>query len=125
MIHDVPSCCALQFQKLDNSMQGEPLNNYPAVKAAVTMLTDGRYFSLQRQKVTVSTVGVIPKVLQVRGFQSSSSWRLFAESIQCLTMIKVTLKPVMAESNFVLAPIAIIVMDSALQKVYFSASLAQ
>lgn len=46
-------------------LQGEPLNNYAAVKAAVTMLTDGRYFSLQRQKVTVSTVGVIPKVLQV------------------------------------------------------------
>ena len=47
------------------TLQGEPLNNYAAVKAAVTMLTDGRYFSLQRQKVTVSTVGVIPKVLQV------------------------------------------------------------
>lgn len=46
-------------------MQGEPLNNYAAVKAAVSMLTDGRLFSLQRQKVTVSTVGVIPKVLQV------------------------------------------------------------
>lgn len=46
-------------------MQGEPLNNYAAVKAAVSMLTDNRSFSLQRQKVTVSTVGVIPKVLQV------------------------------------------------------------
>ena len=50
---------------MDEHFQGEPLNNYPAVKAAVSMLTDGRYFSLQRQKVTVSTVGVIPKVLQV------------------------------------------------------------
>ena len=46
-------------------MQGEPLNNYAAVKAAVSMLTDSKTFSLQRQKVTVSTVGVIPKVLQV------------------------------------------------------------
>lgn len=45
--------------------QGEPLNNYAAVRAAVGMLTDGRIFGLRRQKVTVSTVGVVPRVLQV------------------------------------------------------------
>lgn len=53
-------------ESLPHGMQGEPLNNYPAVKAAVSMLTDGRIFGLRRQKVTISTVGVVPRVLQVR-----------------------------------------------------------
>ena len=44
---------------------GEPLNNYAAVKAAVAMLTDSRVFALRRNKVTVSTVGVVPRVLQL------------------------------------------------------------
>jgi len=59
---------ALQLSPFRNVVfmgMGEPLNNYAAVKAAVSMLTDNRSFSLQRQKVTVSTVGVIPKVLQL------------------------------------------------------------
>ena len=44
---------------------GEPLNNYNAVKAAVGMMTDPRLFGLRRKKVTVSTVGVIPRLLQM------------------------------------------------------------
>ena len=32
------------------------------------MLTDGRFFGLKRQKVTVSTVGVVPRIRQVRFF---------------------------------------------------------
>lgn len=44
---------------------GEPLNNYDAVKAAVSMMTDPRAFGLRRKKVTVSTVGVVPRLLQM------------------------------------------------------------
>ena len=44
---------------------GEPLNNYNAVKAAVGMMTDPRLFGLRRKKVTVSTVGVIPRLLEM------------------------------------------------------------
>ena len=51
---------------------GEPLNNYNAVRAAVALMTDSRGFGLKRQKVTVSTVGVVPRVLQAR-LQSNAS----------------------------------------------------
>lgn len=44
---------------------GEPLNNYEAVRSAVTMMTEPRYFALRRGSVTVSTVGVIPRILQL------------------------------------------------------------
>ncbi|KAK9806306.1 hypothetical protein WJX72_009538 [[Myrmecia] bisecta] len=44
---------------------GEPLNNYDNVCAAVGLMTDSRYFSLRRSAVTVSTVGVIPRILQL------------------------------------------------------------
>ncbi|KAL4857551.1 putative dual-specificity RNA methyltransferase RlmN 2 [Chlorella vulgaris] len=44
---------------------GEPLNNYEAVRSAVHMMTDSRFFALRRRKVTVSTVGVIPRLLQM------------------------------------------------------------
>lgn len=32
------------------------------VQDAVSMMTDGRYFALQRKHVTVSTVGVVPRI---------------------------------------------------------------
>ena len=44
---------------------GEPLNNYEAVRSAVAMMTEPRYFALRRGSVTVSTVGVIPRILQL------------------------------------------------------------
>lgn len=44
---------------------GEPLNNYEAVRSAVGMMTDPRVFGLRRKKVTVSTVGVVPRLLQM------------------------------------------------------------
>lgn len=44
---------------------GEPLNNYPEVTAAVRMLVDPQIFALRRSAVTVSTVGVIPRMLQM------------------------------------------------------------
>ena len=43
---------------------GEPLNNYDSVRSAVAMMTDSRLFALRRSAVTVSTVGVIPRILQ-------------------------------------------------------------
>lgn len=45
--------------------QGEPLNNYAAVCAAVQQMTDPRLFALSRRHVTVSTVGVVPRLAQM------------------------------------------------------------
>lgn len=44
---------------------GEPLNNYAAVKSAVALMTHSGYFSLRKSAVTVSTVGVIPRIIQL------------------------------------------------------------
>ncbi|KAG2482924.1 hypothetical protein HYH03_018202 [Edaphochlamys debaryana] len=44
---------------------GEPLNNYEPVRAAVAMMTDSKGFGLKRRHVTVSTVGVIPRIKQL------------------------------------------------------------
>ncbi len=44
---------------------GEPLNNYDAVRTAVAMMTDSALFALRRSSVTVSTVGVVPRILQL------------------------------------------------------------
>ena len=44
---------------------GEPLNNYGQVSAAVHMMIDPQMFALRRSAVTVSTVGVIPRMLQM------------------------------------------------------------
>ena len=44
---------------------GEPLSNYDAVVSAVQLMTDPRVFGLSRRHVTVSTVGVIPKIKQM------------------------------------------------------------
>ena len=44
---------------------GEPLNNYAAVRGAVSMMTDNTLFALRRAAVTVSTVGVIPRIQQM------------------------------------------------------------
>jgi adenine C2-methylase RlmN of 23S rRNA A2503 and tRNA A37 len=44
---------------------GEPLNNYPAVLSAVQLMTHPQAFALRRRCVTVSTVGVIPRISQL------------------------------------------------------------
>jgi len=41
---------------------GEPMNNWPAVVDAVKMMTDSRTFGLSARHVTVSTVGVVPRI---------------------------------------------------------------
>ena len=44
---------------------GEPLNNYSQVSAAIQMMIDPQMFALRRSAVTISTVGVIPRMLQM------------------------------------------------------------
>jgi adenine C2-methylase RlmN of 23S rRNA A2503 and tRNA A37 len=44
---------------------GEPLNNYAAVLSAVQLMTHPQAFALRRRCVTVSTVGVIPRITQL------------------------------------------------------------
>eukprot|EP00976_Prorocentrum_cordatum_P077999 1182918-Prorocentrum_minimum.AAC.1 len=44
---------------------GEPLNNYNAVVGAVRAMIDPKRFGLSPAKVTISTVGVAPKIVQV------------------------------------------------------------
>ena len=41
---------------------GEPLNNYKAVKSAVALMTDANIFAIRRRSITISTVGVIPRI---------------------------------------------------------------
>eukprot|EP00041_Stephanoeca_diplocostata_P032850 m.1065271 g.1065271 ORF g.1065271 m.1065271 type:complete len:498 (-) comp24219_c1_seq13:831-2324(-) len=44
---------------------GEPLDNYSAVLAAIRGMTDVQRFSLKYTQVSVSTVGVVPRLLQL------------------------------------------------------------
>lgn len=44
---------------------GEPLNNYEAVCTATALMIDPALFALRRSKVTISTVGIVPRILQV------------------------------------------------------------
>lgn len=44
---------------------GEPMNNYEQVKRAISLMIDPRAFALRQQGVTLSTVGVIPRILQL------------------------------------------------------------
>ena len=45
---------------------GEPLNNYEQVRTATRSMINPTLFGLKRSKVTISTVGIIPRILQVR-----------------------------------------------------------
>lgn len=44
---------------------GEPMNNYEQVRRAISLMIDGTVFALRRQCVTLSTVGVIPRIKQM------------------------------------------------------------
>jgi len=57
---------ALDYADISNIVfmgMGEPLNNYNNIKAAIKMLTDPRFFALQNSHITLSTVGVIPRIM--------------------------------------------------------------
>lgn len=41
---------------------GEPFNNYDAVMRAVALLNDGQGFGLGHRHITISTVGVVPRI---------------------------------------------------------------
>ena len=51
---------------------GEPLNNYEQVRTATRTMINPALFGLKRSKVTISTVGIIPRILQVQGYFPSS-----------------------------------------------------
>ena len=44
---------------------GEPLYNFPAVRAAIAVLTDGEGLSLSKRRITVSTSGVVPEMARL------------------------------------------------------------
>lgn len=44
---------------------GEPLNNYDAVLASIRGMSDGRMFKLSPKHITLSTVGVVPRMKQL------------------------------------------------------------
>ncbi|CAL5227047.1 g9945 [Coccomyxa viridis] len=44
---------------------GEPLNNYEQVRTATRSMINPTLFGLKRSKVTISTVGIIPRILQL------------------------------------------------------------
>jgi len=44
---------------------GEPMNNYEQVRRAISLMIDGAVFAMRRQCVTLSTVGVIPRIKQM------------------------------------------------------------
>lgn len=44
---------------------GEPLNNYDAVLASIRGMSDGRMFKLSPRHITLSTVGVVPRMKQL------------------------------------------------------------
>lgn len=44
---------------------GEPLNNYDAVLASIQGMSDSRMFKLSPRHITLSTVGVVPRMKQL------------------------------------------------------------
>lgn len=44
---------------------GEPLNNYEAVLASIRGMSDSRMFKLSPRHITLSTVGVVPRMRQL------------------------------------------------------------
>ncbi len=56
---------------------GEPLFNFPAVRDAIAILTDGDGLSLSRRRITVSTSGVVPEMERL--------------GVECGTMLAVSL----------------------------------
>ena len=45
--------------------QGEPLLNLPNVLKATRLLTDARGFGMSERRITLSTAGIIPKILEL------------------------------------------------------------
>ena len=59
---------ANQIEKVKNVVfmgMGEPLDNFDNVSTAVRLMTDNSMFALAASKITVSTVGIVPKIQQM------------------------------------------------------------
>jgi 23S rRNA (adenine2503-C2)-methyltransferase len=58
---------------------GEPMDNEPAVRAAVSALTDPRRFGFSKRRVTVSTIGPAPEAFETLGtMDAMMAWSLHA-----------------------------------------------
>lgn len=60
---------ARKYSEISNVVfmgMGEPFNNYDTVVAAVRSLTDPKLFQLSPNRVTVSTVGIVPRYVLPR-----------------------------------------------------------
>lgn len=55
--------CGVDVRNVVFMGMGEPMNNYENVKAAVLQLINRKTFGLSPQRITVSTVGIVPKML--------------------------------------------------------------
>lgn len=56
------------IEKIDNIVfmgMGEPLSNYDSVLSAIRGMTDANRFNLANYRITLSTVGIVPKMLQL------------------------------------------------------------
>jgi adenine C2-methylase RlmN of 23S rRNA A2503 and tRNA A37 len=60
-LHSLHSLRSLQFMGM-----GEPLDNYDAVRLAVKAMTDSAKFGMQAKRVSVSTVGVVPRLIAMK-----------------------------------------------------------
>ena len=61
---------------------GEPLDNWPAVERALAIVCDPQGLHMSREKVTVSTVGLVPGI---RAFASSPVGGQLAVSLHATT----------------------------------------
>lgn len=60
---------AKKFEKIRNIVfmgMGEPLDNYEAVYQAVQAMIDPSRFQLSASRISISTVGVVPKILRMK-----------------------------------------------------------
>jgi 23S rRNA (adenine2503-C2)-methyltransferase len=64
LAHDAHALDAAAFNVVFMGM-GEPLHNYAGVTAALRILTDPRGYGLSRQRITVSTSGLVPAIEQL------------------------------------------------------------
>jgi len=59
---------ANKYEKISNIVfmgMGEPLHNYSAVVGAILAMSDNRRFNLAQSRITLSTVGIVNKLIQL------------------------------------------------------------
>ncbi|CAK0759542.1 hypothetical protein CVIRNUC_002705 [Coccomyxa viridis] len=61
----VHACRVTTIKNVVYMGMGEPLNNYEQVRTATRTMINPALFGLKRSKVTISTVGIIPRILQL------------------------------------------------------------